>query len=315
MSKPKAKSDDGPSPTDLDAPSLRVQIVSDLHLEFYGPPGPRWLSRIPDDIIVPRAPVLALLGDVGLACTDALRSFLHLQSERFELVLFVAGNHEFYNDYGRPAGGTWRPHSVAEQTQWMKDVCAERPNIRFLEKDSLDLCGVRVCGTTLWSFIPVNHLREAEKSLNDYRLSYNHGAGEMPRTLTAYQTTSWFVKNLNWLRGQIKDARERKMPVLVLTHHTPKTLGTSHPRFDGSSMNCCFSTDLTDMLSDPVKVWACGHTHYNFDIECTASGSGQAVRLVSNQRGYPDRPNLDYRPDGVVVEISADSLGGRSGEG
>jgi hypothetical protein len=50
---------------------------------------------------------------------------------------------------------------------------------------------------------------------------------------------------------------------------------------EGSSTSHCFSSDLRYLLRDPVKVWACGHTHYNFD---TMIGD---TRLVSNQRGYP----------------------------
>jgi hypothetical protein len=55
------------SPTTTYQRVLRIQIASDLHIEFYGT-----LDNVPSDIIIPRAPVLALLGDVGLAFTPLL---------------------------------------------------------------------------------------------------------------------------------------------------------------------------------------------------------------------------------------------------
>ena len=76
----------------ISAANLKIQVCSDLHTEFYG-----CFENIPDDIIVPKAPVLALLGDIGLAKTESLEKFLLLQATRFEHVLFVAGNHEYYN--------------------------------------------------------------------------------------------------------------------------------------------------------------------------------------------------------------------------
>lgn len=51
-----------------DKDNLSIQICSDLHLEFYNT-----FENIPiDDIIIPNAPILALLGDIGLAKTELL---------------------------------------------------------------------------------------------------------------------------------------------------------------------------------------------------------------------------------------------------
>ena len=59
---------------------LRVQVMSDIHLERY--PG----DSLPT--VAPSAPVLALLGDIGNAVAgaqgDKLRAFLTIQSEAFE---------------------------------------------------------------------------------------------------------------------------------------------------------------------------------------------------------------------------------------
>ena len=78
--------------------SVAVQIASDLHLEFYSCPAEdAWREEELDRMIVPRAPVLALLGDIGIPTHPVYRSFLLRQAERFEAVLVITGNHEFYD--------------------------------------------------------------------------------------------------------------------------------------------------------------------------------------------------------------------------
>lgn len=279
--KPPAKSG-----TDSSTSLLRVQIASDLHIEFYGTAA----TQVPKHLIVPNAPILALLGDIGLAFTDSLREFLHYQADQFEKVLFVLGNHEFYN-VGRSK------HSVSEQMGWLKKVCEERDNIHLLEKDSMDLYGIRILGTSLWSDIPDDMLGDAEMAMNDYAKTYNHAKGEEPRNLTASETCEWYQRNVQWLCGELAKAKREGVPTLVLTHHTPQLNGTSHPIYAGNPLACCFSSDLTKLLSFPIKAWACGHTHYNFDFYVGGS------RLVSNQRGYKGEPNGDYRRDGLVLEL------------
>jgi hypothetical protein len=74
------------APLQLDEkPSVRFQICSDLHIEFYG-------DEIPD-LVKPVAPILCLLGDIGLACMQSYREFILKVSKQFERVFVIAGNH------------------------------------------------------------------------------------------------------------------------------------------------------------------------------------------------------------------------------
>lgn len=88
------------SPTSLasESPSVRIQLLSDLHLEMprssseaYNEDGHVFEYNFP-----PRADVLALLGDIGVTRDDRLFSWLSMQLQRFKLILFVSGNHEAY---------------------------------------------------------------------------------------------------------------------------------------------------------------------------------------------------------------------------
>lgn len=238
---------------------IRIQIASDLHIEFF-----ESSERIPNDIIQPRAPILALLGDIGIACTELLRDFLHQQADRFEHVLFLPGNHEFYNLFDVYNEGTMKKkeYSVQEQLAWMKQVCNERHNLHFMERQVVDIDGVLILGTMLWSHIPQHMTVVAEQCMNDYRLSLVTSEDKsrlLPMTTTF--TNKWHERSVQWLEEQIRQAQAFGRPVVVLTHHTPSLEGPSHPKHRGDDLSCCFSTDLTPLLQDPVQVWACGHTH------------------------------------------------------
>lgn len=271
------------------SPDVRIQIVSDLHIEFYDASTTKDL----DFLITPQAPILALLGDIGYACSDQLRDFLHSQCDRFEKVLFLAGNHEYYNKRGDM-------YSMREQCDWMRTVCSERPNLYFMEREAMVLNGVVVLGTTLWSEIPRDMLHMAETHMNDYHLTYNHSPGQIPRHLKSEETLAIYRESIRWIETKLQKAKDQNQKVVVLTHHTPMLNGTSHPRYAGSDITCCFSSDLKELLlesSPNLVAWACGHTHYNFDFMVGD------VRVVSNQRGYKNRPKEEYEEGGVVLEV------------
>lgn len=263
---------------------LRIQIASDLHIEFYGN------NPLPKDIIVPQAPILALIGDVGAACSSNLKEFLHQQADQFETVLFLAGNHEYYNPRNQQS-----PATVEEQQECLRSVCSERENIHFMEKDAIEIAGVRILGTTLWSAIPKTSQEEANRRMNDYNLSFLQTDGnDGYRELNARDTVDWHKDSVAWLEGEIAAASTRHQTVVVLTHHTPSMTGTSAPQYDGSELSYCFSTDLTRLMQPHVAAWCSGHTHHNYDFYIGTT------RLYSNQRGYPGRQSKGWDPNGVL---------------
>jgi len=62
----------------------------------------------------------ALLGDIGIADSPAYRDFLHKQADRFEQVLSIAGNHEYYNPWSSDDKQPIR--TVEEQQTWLRNV-------------------------------------------------------------------------------------------------------------------------------------------------------------------------------------------------
>jgi hypothetical protein len=76
-------------------PNITIQLMSDLHLEVVrgGRPDYECFSISPSS----KAEILALLGDIGNICNDRLFVFLKQQTQVFRQVLYILGNHEFYD--------------------------------------------------------------------------------------------------------------------------------------------------------------------------------------------------------------------------
>ena len=69
-------------------PNLRLQIVSDLHLDT---------RRSYEFYITPKAPILAILGDVASVAHPSYKKFLTESSASFEQVLVVPKRSEEFS--------------------------------------------------------------------------------------------------------------------------------------------------------------------------------------------------------------------------
>ncbi|EJT75852.1 Ser/Thr protein phosphatase [Gaeumannomyces tritici R3-111a-1] len=158
---------------------MALQILSDLHLE--APKG----YDIFD--IVPRAPYLALLGDIGTVGPHRaeLLAFLTAQLRQFRAVLFVPGNHEAYH-------ATW-PDALAALRDFERLVRADASLGDFVLLDRAvfrprgDDGGrggsgggggppgpVVVLGCSLFSAVPAESADAVGHGLNDF---YQTGSG------------------------------------------------------------------------------------------------------------------------------------------
>lgn len=61
-------------------------------------------------------------------------------------------------------------------------------------------------------------------------------------------------------------------------------------------VTAAFAENMEDFIqTHPIDLWIHGHTHHGADYRI---GN---CRIVSNQRGYPDQPAADFRPDWIVA--------------
>lgn len=284
-----------------DRKGVSIQIASDLHLEFY-PKG-----HYPEDILTPSAPVLALLGDIGIPHQESYARFLGQMSSKFELVLVVLGNHEFYQTQG--LAQTSNPVLTYEEIRsHVRGICAKLPNVRLADREVFHIGGVRVICSTLWTHIPM-HAAPYAGGINDYNYIYKRDEGKTEPELISWEDTNgWHDQELAFVVEQLtKSMTCKEKNSLVLTHHSPMMNDTSSKQYQGplqNQMNFAFSSPLEYLFRDygrtnnsNVHTWCFGHTHFCTSVEV------HGTRVLANQLGYPGERNT-FKKDGVVVTCS-----------
>jgi hypothetical protein len=251
---------------------MAFQIISDLHLE-----SPRGYDIF---VIVPKAPYLALLGDIGnvVPHKDEVLAFLTKQLKQFRVVLFVPGNHEAY-------GATWAA-TLEVLRSFEKSVQGDDSLGEFvlLDRGSFREPGGKfvVLGCSLFSHVPPEKEMSVSFGINDFFQIHDW---EITTHNEAHQ------KDLSWLNNEVRNLQGSDLQVLIFTHWSPSTdERVSDPKHANSAIRSGFSTDLSNeicFISKNVRLWAFGHTHYNCDFALARGGSNtNPIRLVANQRGY-----------------------------
>jgi predicted phosphodiesterase len=263
---------------------MRIQLASDLHLEFLE-------SRCPSARLVEPAPgadLLVLAGDIHNG-VKGIEAFANWPVP----VVYLAGNHEFYD------------HDWESTRHDLRAACAGT-RVTFLDNDAVEFDGVRILGCTLWTDFRLRGSTQAhamgavERGLMDY-----HVIRTASGLLSAQQTLADHEQSRAWLEGELAQPFNGK--TVVVTHHGPHPLSI-HPRFVGNPLNPGFISDLTQLLRD-ADLWMHGHTHDSFDYRIGR------CRVVANPAGYilngaaatADRnfvfENGKFDP-GLVVEVS-----------
>jgi hypothetical protein len=235
----------------------RLQYMSDLHLE-----------RIKYDYSIPKvAPVLVLAGDIGRFCDyDAYFTFLAKQCEpgKFEAVLLVPGNHEFY--------GSSREEGLAAAERLVEEPLMHG-KLLLLNRGRYDLPGsnTTILGCTLHSHIAGGYT----KLTNDFA-----------------RIQEWSVKNHNdehqtdlaWLMQSLVELEQNEpgRRVVIVTHYAPLFDRVCHPKKENNAVSQCFSSNALDNIQrrgliSSKTYWISGHTHWNARLK-----RGRVV-LLSNQ--------------------------------
>jgi len=268
---------------------MAIQIFSDLHLE-----APRAYDVFE---IEPKAPHLALLGDIGNVAAHRrdFLEFLTRQLGQFRTVMFVPGNHEAYHS-------NWpetldilhafeRDSNARKETGLGEFILLDRRVLRLPDSNTV------VLGCSLFSYVPPESRMAVSLGLNDF-----------------YQTDNWDVdahnemhrRDLSWLNAQVADLEGSDAKIVIFSHWSPTMDARAiDPRHVGSLATSAFSTDLSEercFKSGRVKLWAFGHTHYNCDFVADRENGAGPLRLVTNQRGYYSAQSVGF-DDEMTVEI------------
>jgi Icc-related predicted phosphoesterase len=235
---------------------MKIQIASDLHLEFLRRqfPGETLISPAFD------ADILVLAGDIANG-THAIELFRYWPVP----VLYLAGNHEFY-------GGNFL------ETRADLREAAVGTSVTFLDNDVIDFGGVRFLGATLWTDyrLELNRtqrqlMENAELRINDhYQIRVNDGKFTTQMALAEHELSR------AWLEQELDKTYDGK--TVVISHHGPHPLSV-HPRYVGEAVNAAFVSNLSELLPK-ADLWIHGHVHDSFDY------SVLGCRVVANPAGY-----------------------------
>lgn len=276
---------------------MKIQIVSDLHLEF-------------SDITLHNnnaSDVLILSGDIMIADdlyrnpdTDNLldkpgssglraklfRDFLHRCSLAFPHVVYVAGNHEFYDG------------KFPDAIDYLHQECSKYDNIHFLEMSHVVIQDVTFLGGTLWTDMNRGDaltLHSVQAMMNDFHVIRNSQAGytkfRPAHAVERHRETVQYINKM--VEGRIDEK------FVVVGHHAPSTLSIHETHKHATVMNGAYVSDLSNIIMDrpQIKLWTHGHTHHSFDYMLGDT------RIVCNPRGYePYEINPGWDPD-LTVEI------------
>ncbi len=245
---------------------MRIQLLSDIHLEFHADGGRSFVESVPV-----AGDVLVLAGDLcPLADLARHERALELFTQRFPHVLWVPGNHEWYG--ARVDAGLLA--TMADRLPDLRRLDAARPTV---------IDGVRFLGDTLWfperpDDVVYRHLVADFEQIGGL-VPWCHE--EHARTVAA-------------LAASVRPGD------VVVTHHlpSPECVAT---RFLGSKLNRFFMTDLSDLiLRTRPALWLHGHTHASIDVIVGET------RIVCNPFGYAGYAlNRRFREDFVVSVVAA----------
>ena len=169
---------------------MQFQIASDLHIEQYSSK-----DSMVSEFIQPSADVLILAGDVGsMYRRRQLTNFLEDVCNKFQWVIYVPGNHEYYSIKSIPTV------PMSRFQNFMKKLCAQITNLIFLDREVIEIDNIRVIGATLWSKISIEPRIVRIPGMNQNRYNGYHR------------------RDLAFLRKEIKAAKWANKKILVVTH-------------------------------------------------------------------------------------------------
>lgn len=236
---------------------MKIQILSDLHLEF----SDRHPPFTPPDT---DADVVVIAGDIdnGTRAIDwAERMFAQ------QTVLYVPGNHEYY-------GG-----ELSRVAHDLRERAAHSANVRLLDNDAVEIDGVRFLGSTLWTDFELfgrDRIDAAFAESLKYIVDFRAIRTDRGTLLRPQDTIELHRAARNFLEQNLAEPFQGS--TVVITHHAPHT-GSLHPRWAKHLSSAAFVSDLEALMDKPA-LWIHGHTHDGFDYTVNNT------RVLANPMGY-----------------------------
>lgn len=244
---------------------MRLQLVSDLHLEFTNRREPMVINNVKEE-----SDVLILAGDICTARDfDSFLPFFKDVAEKFGDVIYVVGNHEHYR------------FKFQDTVSRIQHELRNFNNIHVLDSNDCAVIQDTVFwGDTFW--VDCNRgdqdtRQTLARCMNDFKLirygDYDH--------MLPVNAEDQHRESLHRLDSFLQ--REWIDKIIIVTHHSPSKQST-HPRYTNDyHLNGGYSSDEEWLIKQypDIKLWCHGHTHDSFDYNV------EKTRIVCNPAGYP----------------------------
>ena len=286
---------------------MKIAVCSDLHLEF----GDLFFTNDQNIDVLILSGDICVAKDIGRpdpdnfmegAKSSRIVDFFKRCSFQFPHVIYIMGNHEHYHG------------DVAKSASIIRSMLESNAlsNVHFLDKEFIDIDGVRFIGGTLWTDfngeneMTMNHVT---RRMNDFQICEN--SNEMVNYRTFENDKAKFHKRpATWsprsalvehkaMKKFIEDNYDSTKINVVCTHHAPSK-GSEHPRYAHDTlMNGAYNSNLDEFIMERpmIKLWTHGHTHEDFDYMIVST------RVVCNPRGYINYEDRADRFELKVVEV------------
>ena len=277
---------------------MRIQLISDLHLENY----PGFVPEAAADV-----DVLILAGDIGSYQAGSLLAGEDFGLGRFsprqpraawQRVFYVPGNHEFDSlDY--------------DATYLKLHSTCEALGIEWLDRQTITVGSVRFIGTTLWSDFEALAASTATEADHTKALEKAYRAGNfyLSKNTTFRNGEPMLAADIRVLAQECQRWLHDALSVpfdgttVTVTHFAP-TLRSADPRYGRSAGTAGFCNAL-DHLLPLSQVWMHGHLHCANDFVAHGVDDGRpfSCRVVANPRGYPEKGEDRAFQERFVVEV------------
>jgi len=211
---------------------MKLQVLSDFHLEFFPDPNLLVDSLDPKDV-----DILVVAGDCFADFSK--KYWVEKIIKKYPHVISVLGNHEFYGKTPRATKQAYRRIRAA--------------NFHWLDNSEVIINGAHFLGGTLWFPEPKN--LEAHNKFK-WGMSDFH----------------WIKNFEPWVyeenKACIEFLHKNITPEsIVITHHLP-TYDSVSDRYKTSTLNSYFVCDLEQLIIETKpKIWIHGHTHSSCDYQ------------------------------------------------
>jgi predicted phosphohydrolase len=169
-------------------------------------------------------------------------------SNNWKNVIYIAGNHEYYDSNGIM--------TIKRVNDTIEDILSKYPNIHYLNNSKIVINDITIIGSTLWSS-PI-----CDTYFNDFKKNIFDDNGCV--TIDSFRKMN--QESIKFLETELEKCCHDK--TIVVTHFMPlmnndipKSKYESNPYFDSY-----FGNNLHHIINKP-KFWISGHTHQRFEVE------------------------------------------------